>query len=184
MAKTLLSSSTAFATGADLIVYRDWRHVADLVRDDDTRLPSSTSVANDATVAKALSAASGLIETACFRGGRYTPSDLTQILSGTVCKEFLVSMTCDLAFWILLKRRKPDANPRNVAGVTEALDTLEKLKLGEAVFPFVEVGDAGVMDYTMLEPGATKSTASAIPLDTFAYRMFGLRTRQIRNWGI
>jgi hypothetical protein len=166
-----------------LVVYRDWRHVADLIRDDDTRAVSQAAVVSDAVVARAMSAASGLVETACFRGGRYTTEDLQAIVAGNVCKEFLIQLVCDLAFWTLLKRRKPDMRPENVAGVTDALETLQRLKLGEAIFPFLESADAGDMDFTMLDPFASKSVFQAVPLDQFAYRMFGQRMRTLRSGG-
>lgn len=187
-AKTIVSSHVAFASGADLVSYRDWRHLADLLNDDDTRVASSAAVQSHAILATALKAASGMIEMAAYRGGRYTRADLQALLLGvtdpdgagvTVASEALKKLTCDLAFWILTSRRKPDVRPMMITGVPEALAALEALRLGEAIFPFLEVTDAAQTDIAPLD-GSDKSSYVFEPLSTTARRMFGVRSRDLR----
>jgi hypothetical protein len=190
--KTVISAFQAFASGTDLVNYRDWRHVADLLNDDDTRVGSSAAVQSHALVLLALKTASAQIEVACYRGGRYTRDDLAALVDTvtavdpttgtlttayTVSRELLRKLTCDLAFWFLVTRRKPDASPRVISGVAEAMNMLEMLKLGEEVFPFQEVVDASVMDIAPLDPTKSKTTVNTTPLTTLASRLFGNRPR-------
>jgi phage gp36-like protein len=184
--KTLISAHTEFATGTDLIAYRDWRHVGDLLNDDDTRPSSSGTTAAHANVTLALRTACGQIETAMYRGGRYTRADVQALLAGvtdndgagyTLARDMLRKLACDLAFWILVARRKPDANPNRVAGVGEALAFLQAITLGEAVLPFQETVDASVMDIAPLDPSRSKDSVNAEPVSTQAGRMFGARSR-------
>jgi hypothetical protein len=190
--KTIISGFSAFATGADLVGYRDWRHVGDLLNDDDTRPANSGAVQAHANVALALKTASAQIEFSAFRGGRYTKDDLYAMLdqvtavdpvtgnsttSYTIARDMLRKLTCDLAFWFLITRRKPDASPRSIAGVVEALNTLELLKLGEQVFPFQQNVDASKMDIAPLDPTRSKDQVNTTPLSTQAGRLFGQRSR-------
>jgi phage gp36-like protein len=192
--KTLISSHAAFAAGADLVEYRDWRQIGDLIRDNDTRPEDkATVIAEIDTVGsagwRALRGASAEIETACYRGGRYTRADLQGLLavvsdadgSGlTVAGQLLVQLTCDLAYWTLAKRRYPTADPRKTSGVIEAMAKLEALRLGEAIFPFTEVGAAAVMDIAPLDPAVDKNVYRLEPLSTTAVRLFGVRSRDLR----
>lgn len=182
VAKTLISSDTAFATAAQLVLFRDWRHLADLVNDDDTRAANSAAVQAHAVTVQALRSASGQIEAAIYRGGRYTREDIDVILDSVdspLAKDYLAELACNLAYWIMLKRRKPDLSPRAVSGVPEALKALIDLELGEAVLPFQEVVDASVMDYTPLDPNRGRASVNAEPLSSQAGRMFGTRSRQM-----
>jgi phage gp36-like protein len=180
--KTLISTSAAFATGDDLIVYRDWRHVGDLLNDDDTRPGSSDEVSGHDTVAVALKTATAEIENAVYRGNRYTRADLEHLVGdASVASNMLKQLTCDLAFWILVKRRKPDALPAAVAGVQSALNTVEALRLGEAIFPFFETADSAAMDIAPFDSEQTKSTYVYEPISRTSVRMFGTRSRDLRG---
>lgn len=177
--KTVISRTTQFAQGSDLVNYRDWRHIADLLNDNDTRVTDSTTTQNHAITQVALRSASGMIETAIYRGGRYASADIDNILLSTgLVKDFLVKLTCDIAFWILITRRKPDANPQSVSGVPDALAKVMQLELGEAVFPFQEVVDASVDDFVTLDPNQDKNSVNTTPISTQADRMFGARSRR------
>lgn len=188
--KTVISTLTSFASGADLVTYRDWRVVADLLNDDDTRVANSAAVQGHATVALALKTASGQIESAVYRGGRYTRADLQRLLAsftddeGTgarVAADMLKHLTCELAFWFLLKRRKPDIRPEMVAGIPEALEMLERFRLAEAVFPFYETVDSQGTDIAPFDSEVTKSTYVYEPLSRQSIRMFGTRARDLRE---
>ncbi len=292
--KTNTSGFAAYATADDLVIYRDWRLIADLVRDDDRRATldelvgsneiqsititavggtftvsfdgqTTSAIAFDATnatlqsalealssigagsvsvsggpgatsafsiefigllensdqpalttnaaglsgvgasaavsvltkgggadnrVERALKTATGMIESEIFHGGRYSRADMKRLLveiedpddndeeKFTMARDLLRQITCDLAFWVLIKRRKPDVNGEKIAGVKEALEYLVRLRNGEAIFPFQETTDAGVMDYAMLDPRYTKSNyESKNPFRTSSgsRRMFGQR---------
>lgn len=198
--KTVISSHAAFATADDLVEYRDWRQVADLLSDDDTR-PGGGIGSKGACVAvvtdtsaggRALRAASAEIEAACYRGGRYTRADLQRLLvditdadggpAKVVARELLIQLTCDIAFWILTKRKKPDADPRRVAGVLEAMAKLEALRLGEAVFPFYETTEAAHTDIAPLDPNVDKTNYRLTPLSQIGFRVFGVRGRSLSGW--
>jgi hypothetical protein len=197
--KLVISSHLPFATGTDLVEFRDWRHVADLLNDDDTR-PGGTTGTKAATVAaldavdsigdRGTRAATAQIESACYRGNRYTRADLQRLLAtvtdvdGTgyvVGKQLLVQLTCDLWFWILTKRRKPDTDPRRVAGVIEALAQLEALRVGEAIFPLYEAAEAAQAGIAPLDPNQDKTTYLLEPLSKTSARLFGVRSRSLRE---
>lgn len=186
--KTLISSHAPFATPADLISYRDVRVLGDLVNDDDTRA-TSVQLATHPVILKALNAASAMIEIAVYRGNRYTRADLQQLQASiadadgtgiTVAAEVIRQLTCDIAFWILVKRRKPDVNPRSLTGIPEALATLEGLRLGEALFPFLETVEAEQIDIAPFDDMITKSTYVLSPLSRTGYKFFGVRSRDLR----
>ena len=192
------SSITAYATGEDMLQSRDWRQVADLLQDPTTRTGASTSPASrvaalalftteDAVGYRALRWASGQIEAAVTCGARYSPEDMLELTESqtasqaqgggsgyTVARDLIVGLCCDLAFWWLVKRRKPGVKPDQVAGVQEALDLLERLRLGERVFPIGESQQAGLASVVPLDT-ETRVTEAAEPLSVRAGRFFGSR---------
>lgn len=187
---TVKSSHDAFAAATDLTQRVDWRHLADLLEDDDSRVASKAAVEAHALVERALRVASGQLETAVYRGGRYSRADIKAMstafadddgpLGLGVCNDMIVQLVCTLALWVLVQRRRTDVNPRSVAGVPEAMLMLEALRLGEAIFPFQPVFDAGVQDYIPLDPSVTRSTYQSTPISSVASRMFGTRARSFR----
>lgn len=132
MSKTSMTSDVPYATPADLLVYHDAGKVGDYVSDE--KQLTKDELLNDPVVYAALMRASGEVEAACCRGGRYRPEDL-QGLTGA-SREFLRGLVCDLAFFHLAKRRIPD--PQRVPGYEQAIDVLKALSTGDLVFGFVE----------------------------------------------
>lgn len=145
--QTLSGVSAALATGADLILRRDVRQLGELIADDDTAVASG-SVAAHPTVALALLEASGIVEAAAGAGERYSAEDLANLAAitsgspGYAGKELLVGLVCDIAFWVLKKRRNPGLSQKDVAGVPEAYEMLDHLRDGKRIFPFQETKDA------------------------------------------
>ncbi len=103
-----------------------------------------TLILTDPTVATALSVASGYIEAACLAAGRYQAADLN-ILNGQSLL-LLQRLTCDLAFWELTTRRKPNAEL--TAKAEGAMVMLERLRKNEAIFSIAENQNAAVINTT------------------------------------
>lgn len=188
--KQNVSGFASYATPSDFVEFRDWRLIGDLIRDDDRRAANVAEVLASTKVQLSLNVATGMIESEMFRGGRYSRADMKRLLAQigdpddgdaakyTMARDFLRQLTCDLAFWILNKRRKPDTEADKIAGVKEALETLESLRHGEAIFPFLESVGAGVGEYAMLDPYTSQGIhKSRKPFKTSvgSNRMFGHR---------
>jgi hypothetical protein len=146
--QTPLTAATPYATADDLFVYHDWQQVGEMLVDRGAPAPQRATLVNTATplggvLNRLLLAASGQLESACLIGKRYSPADL-QALTGAG-KERVVKVVCDLAFWTLRQRRQPgSADPKQVPGAQEALDTLTALRTGEQVLGFAESAAAGL----------------------------------------
>lgn len=150
MAKTPLTSSVAYASAADLLNAHDAEKIGDYARDDGTRLTPG-AILTSTVVAAALLRSSGEVESACVAGERYTPSDLAALTGAS--QAHLKGIVCDLAFYHLAKRRKPDA--KTVPGYMEAQEALKSLRLGETIFGFQETADAGTMSPVDLSQDST-----------------------------
>jgi len=139
---TPISSSTAYASAADLLNAHDAGKVGDYATDSGARLSEGQILAPDAKVTAALLRASGEVEMACYRGERYTPTMLAALTGASAAA--LKGLVCDLAFYHLAKRRMP--NPESVPGYKEAMEKLEALRDGELIFGLQEVADAAKME--------------------------------------
>lgn len=171
MAQTPNTTATPYASGSDLVIKRDWRTVGDLITDDDTRPANAAAVAASSVVADAMLTASGEIESSCYYGGRYSTADLTALTGAG--QALLKQICCDLAFWILKKRRSPSVNPDQVSGAMEAFEKLDKLRLGEKIFPFTETADASLGEsHQAIDPNSTTNP----PISSIARRYFGGRS--------
>ena len=137
---TPASSNSAYATPADLLARYDRRVVADLARDENER-PSPTALETDARVLAALADASGEIEAACLKGGRYSAADLNALTG--MSKKLLTRLTCRVALWLLYEGRDPggEAPPWAAKGQ----EVLQQLATGERIFAFTETQEAGVL---------------------------------------
>jgi phage gp36-like protein len=134
------SSSSAYATVADLLARYDRRVVADLARDENER-PSPAALETDARVLAALADASGEIEAACLKGGRYSAADLAALTG--MSKKLLTRLTCRIALWLLYEGRDPSADLPPWAA--KGQEVLAQLATGERIFAFVETVEAGVI---------------------------------------
>ena len=163
------STTTAYASPSDLVVYHDWRQVSDWAHDDDTRDANQSACIADPTgnISRALLWSSGQVESACSAGVGYQPADLAALAGAG--REFLKGLVCDLALNRLARRRfrlqSADAYP-----AAEAFASLDRLRKGEWIFGLIEAEQAGVGgDVDLFAP------PSPPRLSREAERLFGQR---------
>jgi hypothetical protein len=144
MTKTVVSSAVPYCSPAQLASFYDYRPLARLVADSDTaaQLTYAEFLAHPNTLAL-LTSASGELEAALLKAGRYTPADL-QALAGTNAGELLANQVAGLAVWNAYERR--NALMEAPALAKESRELLGRLAAGEAIFGFQETADAGVIE--------------------------------------
>ena len=162
-------SATPYATSDDLLLLHDVRQVIDVVSDQLIRpQPALSDVTGGAArISEALASASGQLEAAAMRGGRYTLLDLTNLTgNGAALARMIV---IDLAFYRLVHRRAPSVAPEAIPGAKDALELLAQLGDGTRIFP-----TAGAVTAVGVE-----TASSEIPIQsratTRAGRYFGRR---------
>lgn len=163
----MASSATAYATGANMLTFRDVRRLGQLLSDTGTPIATG-SVASNSTLAALLLAASGEVEMAALKGGKYTPADL-QGLDGAA-RAMLQKLVCDLAYYAVECRRAPDLKPEDVSGVYEAKAMLRELRDGETIFPTDAAIDAGLTEAVNLNKNEFTGNGRAVKT---ASRFFG-----------
>lgn len=145
-----VTTTTPYCSRAQFIGWYDARTVGQLLTDNDFPI-APDSVASNPLLASFLLAASGKLETAAFRGGRYTPADLTKIAAGsstpgdTAASAFLSQITAGICMGMLVRRR-PDVAVPAIPQIQEAELFLGALEQGEVIFPIDTVIAAGVED--------------------------------------
>ncbi len=173
MAKTSISSSTSYVTVAKMLLMHDARKIGDLLLDTGAREASGSLATNEALL-YAIKRASGEVEAACLKGGRYVIADLAA-LSG-MSLTVLEGLVAYLALWHCAKRRhKLALKATDLAGVGEAMELLKALASGEAIFSFQEAADAG-LPQTETETPAQKDDRGGVA--TVAERFLGRGTRR------
>lgn len=171
---TPLSSSDSYCTVTEFLERADARTVGDLVSDSGARVSASSLTAN-ANVLTAIADASGMLESACVAGERYTPADLLALTG--VSASFLRMLVSDLALGRLILRR-PQKDTPLPASYQLALDWLEKLRRGERVFGFQETADAGVYENNFIR----ETDLQEANLATYqSQRLFGYRGNRGRT---
>ncbi len=127
-----------YADARDLIDRYDERTIYDLA--SDTGDPISDPESNS-KVTQALEGASGAINAAVRVGDMYSPDDLLALEGDDAA--YLKDLTCDLAMGRLIKRR-PEKYGDQYENITKtALEALEDIRKGAAVFPVPENVAAG-----------------------------------------
>lgn len=138
---TPISSSTSYASASDLLNSYDATKIGQYATDTGVTLTPG-AILTDTKVAAALLRASGEVEMSCYRGGRYTPTQLAALTGASAAA--LKGLVCDLAYYRLAKRRIPNAE--ETTGYKEAQEVLKALRDGELVFGLQETAEAGAMD--------------------------------------
>lgn len=134
------SAASSYLAASDFLNRYDARAVGDLVSDNGNRV-SPSNLVNNAVLQEALNDASGMIEAACLRSGRYQPTDLSGLTG--VSQRFLWRLIADLAMGLLIERR-PDIDRPTPKAYDAALAWLGQLATGERIFGLAEVQDAGL----------------------------------------
>lgn len=155
---TPVTSANPYCTGTQFLEYYDARTVGQLLSDNDVPIGSlndGTTNVNAAVVAassrlvKFLGSASGRVEAAAFRGGRYTPEDLAGILTlGGNASNLLQELVANLTIG-RLSRRRPDVQVMVMPQTNEAELFLAALEHGESIFPLDTVVQAGTLQETI-----------------------------------
>ena len=166
------SSTDAYATSDDMQAYHKVPVLCELCSDGSAPL-AAAALANSPRLLKALKAASGEVEAACFVAGAYSPQDL-QAMAGTVSGEMLVETVCDLAMGKLY-RSYGDRGGESPKYVEEAKELLELLRKGQRVFGLAEQQKAGQLSVTTDSPDDPWHRRGLVRT---ARRFFG-----VRGWG-
>jgi hypothetical protein len=150
MAKTLTSSTTAYCTGAQALLFVDKRLWGDLLKDDGTR---DTNPAANATLGDLLLAASGDVEAACLRAHKYEVVDL-QAIAAANPKTAMTNKLAELVAWLAYEKCQGRRQPQGgeLLALQNARRLLKDLHDGVEVFGFVETQDAGLPDTADTRP--------------------------------
>lgn len=172
------SATGSYLTAADFLKRFDVRTTGQLCADDNTQ-PDATALEDSNTVyganlLAALQGASGQLESALFVSNMYAYADL-QSLTG-VSLEYLKDIVAGLTVRRLYYRRG-GLKPSDLAEerYQQAMEAIQKLHNGEAIFSFVQTGDAGLPDNHYLNLVDIQRN----DLMPFSYqRVFGIRNNQ------
>lgn len=179
----------ALASAADLVARYDARRIADLVKDDGTRVDPSSIVSSgspaNVVVVAALLDASREIEAASRVAARYTHAQLygdATTTPATPGSTLAKRLCCDLAFGLITGRRgypskdQTSLTPR----VAEAQAMLQALREGVRIFDVYTISDgAVVLVESHAQAGLPKRPATPNPdpsLLSSQYRYFGFKT--------
>lgn len=174
---TFSSSSASLCPASAFLKRYDIRSVADLLSRDGTRIggtvPATATVEADVNLIAALKSGSGMLESACTKGGRYTVADLESLTGNSL--ELLYSIVSDLTMARLIQSR-PDKRIPLPPAYQEALAWLDQLAEGERIFGIQEAMDAGRADHE----NEDAADVEARNLATYqADRFFGRRANRV-----
>ena len=143
MSDQIISSTTAYATPADMLIRYDKRLIGRLVSDTGTPVTDDFALNNNIVLRTLLKEASGIVESYAFKGGRYTREMLQQLYnSNTSGRELLVSLVCAITLY-LLWRRRGDPNIQPPKDYVIAEQYLRQLERGANIFAFLGTEEAG-----------------------------------------
>ncbi len=168
-----------YAQTPDLQARYDFRLTNQASSDDNS---GSQNTANQNI---ALQDASSEINTAILAGGRYTPTQISTLLSGG--DTLLVRLCCDIAFARLLARRRGGASPGQKDNLEAAQKLLDRLESGAAILNISASIAAGLPSMVMVNadqasnaeplssceflggPAGTKNTSTPYPFGSAGY---------------
>lgn len=152
---TPVSATVSYCTNAKFVQFYDIRTIGDWISDDGKRVTPAILLDITTTPGKLLASllqkASGMVESACLIGNRYSATDLANL---TTAADRLASLSsnsdillqglvADLAVWIMWSRR-PNRDAQMPLQSQLALGTLEELRQGTRIFGLQEAMDAGL----------------------------------------
>jgi len=164
---TNASYSTSYLSAAQFLSYYDSRTVAELLSATGVKVADP---ANDPTMAELLLAASGQVEAAALKGGRYTSADLASI-AGTNNGAYLRKLVAGCAMQSLRDRRGRVGEDQ-LKSFEFVREGLKALRQGEEIFGFVEVQTAATTQ-SDLDNITNRQARQGISLNASPY--FGTR---------
>jgi hypothetical protein len=166
---TIVSGASAYLTPAQFLRYYDQRTVAELLSDSSTKV---IDVIGNPYLAEMLQAASGQVEAAALKGGRYQAEDLTALAAGTSNSSFYLRKLVAGIVMNDLRSRRARTGEDSLEQYKWALDALKALRQGEEIFGFVENQTAAT---TQSDPdnATTRQQRSGISINASPY--FGVR---------
>lgn len=169
---TLESAVLTYMSSTEFLRRVDARVVRDLVSDTGERVSEASLSSNDNLTA-ILGDASAEFERACVKGGRYHSADIAAMMAAsTIARNGVYRILTRLAMCMLWERR-PDKGPIPEIYRT-VLDELERLAIGERIFPFVEAMTAGHANHSQETAEEARARLGAV---SRARRYFGKRAR-------
>lgn len=139
---------SSYATPADFLQRYDWRDVGDLVSDSSEQISPNDQLTNPILL-QILQDASGDVEAALLRAGRYKTTDLTGLTGNPLA--LLKRITCEIAIAYLFERR-PLFNVERMEQYQKFREGhLKRLASGENIFNLTAVLQAS----TPLSEGLT-----------------------------
>lgn len=177
MAQISISSEVTLCPVDEFLDRIDENVVGQLVSDDKKQVPRvdllDPSTVGGKRVLKSLQSGSGLLESACLLGKRYTVADL-QALRGN-SQSLMFDLISQVAHARLVSRR-PDKKTPLPPTYEDALRMLDMIRLGERIFAFKETADAGVMSHSELTDQEIRARRGGRgDTVTQAERYFGVR---------
>ena len=167
-----------YAQGTDAVARYDVRLLQDLLSDTGTKVDPSVVTTHPILVA-VLEDASADIDAACFRGGRYTPAQLTT-LSGTSA-QLLTRLCCDKAM-LYLKRRRGKFNAENDGEWAKEIEAkLESLRSGE---DYLMLGNQSTAQASTAQLDETRITRTQPMRSAFNFTQnyFPVQVHRARNY--
>ncbi len=136
---TPVSSATSYASPADLLTVYSAAKIGGWAANSGAPAVKAPDIPTDPNVLAALLRASGEVEMACFRGGRYSPTDLATLTGASAAA--LKGLVCDLAYYHLAGRIIP--HPEEQTQYKRATELLQALNDGAIIFGLQEAANAG-----------------------------------------
>lgn len=176
---TPTTGTSSWLTPAVFLTFVDFRPVAQLLKDDN--VPSdyvsltTSGTPDNAKLLTILGAACGRMEASLLRGKRYQVADLTALPAGSNAANYRDEITAKVAQQLMFRRRPADL--KNYEIISREVDaTLQALAGGEAIFPFLESQDAGLVQSV---PETAQDVEARQLTSVIAARLFGRRGNQV-----
>jgi hypothetical protein len=166
---TINSGSDSYLTSTEFLRYYDTRMVAELLGDTGRAVQD---VLDDSKLDQLLRSASGEVEAAALRGGRYTADDLTTISGGTTNGSYYLKKMVAGVVMQNLRARRGRVGEDLLEQFKWLVNALKELRNGEQILGFTEVQEAGNIT-TQLDNSATVIARRGLAL--FASPYFGTR---------
>lgn len=178
MPQTVASNAASLCPVGEFLKRVDARTVGQLASDTTTVVAPGSLATNDNVLA-ALYDASGIVESAALRGGKYTAADLAALRDEensnvpVMGANLLYRIVSDVA-WVFLWERRPNksANQDPPPSYERSLAWLDELANGTKIFPMQEAMDAGRTE-TQVETRADVEDRNGMVYQ--ASRYFGVR---------